>query len=282
MLRSLHIILTYKCTYECDHCFVWGSPDQAGVFTLAQLEDVFQQALDTTNITELYFEGGETFIYYPILIKSVKRAHDLGFKTGIVTNGYWATGIGDARAWLQPLAKTGLDKLEISDDIFHGITTADEPHHPGIMAANQLGIRAKILSLNPDTDVMHRGRAATKLIDDLPRHDWQSFTTCPFEDLTDPERIHLDPFGNLHLCQGLVIGNLFERPLRDILADYQPQTHPIAGPLLKGGPTQLIKTYHIDHEDSYVDACHLCYTARTALRDRFPMELAPDQMYGIS
>jgi len=28
-LSSLHVLLTYQCNYECDHCFVWGSPRQA-------------------------------------------------------------------------------------------------------------------------------------------------------------------------------------------------------------------------------------------------------------
>ena len=25
-LSGLHFLLTYRCVYECDHCFVWGSP----------------------------------------------------------------------------------------------------------------------------------------------------------------------------------------------------------------------------------------------------------------
>lgn len=33
-LRGLHLLLTYQCNLECDHCFVWGSPWQAGTMTL--------------------------------------------------------------------------------------------------------------------------------------------------------------------------------------------------------------------------------------------------------
>ncbi len=33
-LTSLHLILTYQCTFECDHCFVWGSPWQEGTMQL--------------------------------------------------------------------------------------------------------------------------------------------------------------------------------------------------------------------------------------------------------
>ena len=128
---------------------------------------------------------------------------------------------------------------------------------------------------------MYRGRAAETLVDGLPRQPWNSFDECPYEDLIDPGRVHLDPLGNLHLCQGISMGNLFEYPLKQILEEYIPENHPIAGPLINGGPAQLVTRYGLDHEPGYVDACHLCYSARLALRSRFPAELAPDQMYGI-
>ncbi len=32
-LTGLHLLLTYKCIYECDHCFVWGSPRQTHSLT---------------------------------------------------------------------------------------------------------------------------------------------------------------------------------------------------------------------------------------------------------
>ena len=43
-LEGLHILLTYRCTYECDHCFVWGSPWQKGTLTLEQIERILEQA----------------------------------------------------------------------------------------------------------------------------------------------------------------------------------------------------------------------------------------------
>ncbi len=39
-LEGLHILLTYQCTYECDHCFVWGSPWQTGTLTFEQIEKI--------------------------------------------------------------------------------------------------------------------------------------------------------------------------------------------------------------------------------------------------
>jgi hypothetical protein len=39
--------------------------------------------------------------------------------------------------------------------------------------------------------------------------------------------------------------------------------------------------YLNEHETAFVDACHACYTARLALRERFPETLGPDQVYEI-
>lgn len=297
-LNSLHILLTYQCNFECDHCFVWGSPWQTGVFKFDQLEDVFQQALDCRTIGEIYFEGGEAFLYHPILVKAIARATELGFATGIVTNGYWATTHEDALIWLRPLADAGLDKIEVSCDVFHAGEESSEVELPGLAAAAGLGLVAGSITIAPPSgyrdpgasipgeaisggDVMYRGRAAHRLAAGLPTQPWDTFTACPYEDLVDPGRIHLDPFGNLHICQGVVIGNLFARPLAEILRTYDPAAMPVIGQLLAGGPAQLVRDYDLAPDDGYVDACHLCYTAREQLRPAFPAILAPDQMYGV-
>ena len=74
--------------------------------------------------------------------------------------------------------------------------------------------------------------------------------------------------------QGLVIGNMCEKPLHQICETYDPEAHPIVGPLLAGGPAELVRHYNLPHEDKYADVCHLCYEARVALRARFPELLA--------
>ena len=128
---------------------------------------------------------------------------------------------------------------------------------------------------------MYRGRAAEKLTGGLPGQNWMTFDSCPYEDLADPGRIHLDALGNLHVCQGIIIGNLFERPLKQILANYDPATHPVVGPLIDGGPANLVNYHSLTLKSEYVDACHLCYSARVALRPSLAAELGPDQMYGV-
>jgi hypothetical protein len=295
-LTGLHILLTYQCNFECDHCFVWGSPWQAGTFTLSQLEDVINQAEQVGTVSSIYFEGGEPFLFYPVLVKAIGSAIERGFKVGIVSNGYWATTKEDALEWLKPFAGQ-LEDLSVSSDLFHYAEEISQQANNACQAAEELGIPIGTISiaqpddgsvdpaigqLPPDeSGVMYRGRAAEKLVGKAQLRPWTEFTECPYEDLVEPGRVHLDPLGHLHICQGISIGNLFEKPLKEICATYDPDRHPITGPLLSGGPAELVRAYDLPLKQNFADACHLCYTSRLELRERFAELLAPDQVYGV-
>lgn len=292
-LDGLHILLTYQCNYECEHCFVWGSPRQTGVLTFEQIETILHQAKEA-GVTSIYFEGGEPFLYYAVLVKAVRRAADMGFSVGIVSNAYWAISIADAEEWLRPFVGRLAD-LTVSSDLFHCDECLGELPQNAIVAAKWLGIPTGMISVNTpemeaqrshdqrgeESGVMYRGRAAVKLASSAPGRPWDSFTACPHEDLREPGRVHLDPLGNIHICQAIVIGNLFEMPLRQICQEYDPEAHPVCGLLHAGGPAALVTEYNLPHASHYADACHLCYEARSQLRPRFETILAPDQMYGV-
>jgi len=291
-LSGLHILLTYQCTYECEHCFVWGSPWQEGTLTLLQVENILQQAKDA-GVEWIYFEGGEPFLYYAILVEGVKIAAGMGFHVGVVSNAYWAKTVADAEEWLKPLV--ALEDFSVSSDLYHCNEVLSEQAQNALAAARWLEIPTGLISIaEPDADaeqthgqiesqgaVMYRGRAARQLVPRATRLDYRQFGECAHEDLREPGRVHLDPLGNLHICQGIVIGNVFKKSLKQICESYDPDAHPICGPLLHGGPLALIEEYHLPHEETYADACHFCYSARTALREKLPNILAPDQMYGV-
>src|SRR5512132_775820 len=99
-LTGLHILLTYQCTYECEHCFVWGSPRQRGVLSIEQVQAILGQAKDA-GVDSIYFEGGEPFLYYAVLAKGVQLAAEMGFSVGIVSNGYWASSVENATEHLR-------------------------------------------------------------------------------------------------------------------------------------------------------------------------------------
>ena len=297
LLSGLHLLVTYECNYECDHCFTWGGPSQNGTMKVETIENILGQAVELGSIEWIYFEGGEAFLHFQVLRAGIRLARECGFKTGIVSNAHWATSDEEAMKWLQPFAGA-VEDLSISHDAYHGSEIGARQTHIGRRVARQLGIPVDFISVAQpgaadvpgssgqlpagESAVLYRGRAAEKLSSRTPAKPWNQFTECPWEDLRHPERVHVDAFGNLHVCQGISIGNLLERPLTEIMRDYDPDSHPIIGPLIDGGPVELVNRYEQFHEQAYADACHLCYTSRCRLRDRFPALLTPDQMYGDS
>ena len=126
-----------------------------------------------------------------------------------------------------------------------------------------------------------RGRAVEKLAHDLPLRSWKEFNECPYEDLDSPSRVHVDPFGTVHICQGISIGNMWATPLSEIISKYRPIKHPICGPLLRGGPADLLTVSKVEPQAGYIDECHLCYLTRSALIDTYPDYLTPKQVYGL-
>jgi len=294
-LTGLHLLLTYRCTLECDHCFVYGSPWQNGVMTIQDVRRILQEAQSLGTVQSIYFEGGEPFLYYATLVRAADEAFRSGFQVGVVTNAYWATSLADALLWLEPLAGR-LSDLSVSSDLFHWSEADARLAHNAQKAAELLNIPAGTIEIAQpekaeavedqlplgESGVMYRGRAAEKLAHQVTQSSWESFTTCPYENLRDPGRLHVDPFGYVYICQGISLGNLFQTPLSQILDGYDPERHPITGVLLQGGPAELSRRYDLPHAETYADACHECDSLRRLLRERFPEILAPAEIYGIT
>lgn len=297
MLTGIHFILTYTCNFECDHCFLYCSPRASGTFTFDQVETVLREAKKIETVNTICFEGGESFLFYPLLLESVRSANRKGFTTAIETNTYWATTVEDAKLWLKPLHDAGLSFLEVSDDAFHHGEEISNSAKRAKAAAEELGMKVNSICIEKpkvsDSEKQTkgkpiylggpklRGRAVEKLTGGLPTQSWKNFKDCPFEDLRDPGRVHIDAYGNVHLCQGISMGNMWDTPLSELVKNYDPEAHPISRPLLDGGPSQLVRAYNLYHKDEYVDACHLCSDMCLSLIDTYPDILAPKQVYGM-
>jgi organic radical activating enzyme len=296
-ITGLHLLMTYQCNFECDHCFVNSRPEAKGVMKISDIKQILEEAKSVGNIRWIYFEGGEPFLYYQIMLWGLRAAKDYDFKRGIVTNAYWATSVEDAKEWLNPISEIGISDFSISDDVYHYDESEENLAKYAYEAAKDLGLPVgKITIEDPEKclkqiewkgkpvvegRVLFKGRAAEKLVEGLPRKTWTEFDKCLDEDFSNQSRVHIDPFGYIHVCQGITIGNMKQTPLHKLLTDFDPEAHPICGPILRGGPAELVREYRVKHEEKYVDECHLCYSARLNLRKKFPDVLAPDQMYGL-
>ncbi len=299
MLSGIHFILTYTCNFECDHCFLYCSPASRGTFTIRQVAQVLDEAERLGTVDWIFYEGGEPFLFFPLLHNSIMQARQRGFKVGVVTNAHGCHSQEDAELWLRPLAEAGLTSLSISNDTFHYADAQENPATIAVPVARRIGIQTSSICIEPAQVVpserdghdrgrpvvgggpKFRGRAVEKLAGDLPLRPWAELSRCPYEDLESPSRVHVDPFGNVHLCQGISMGNMWKRPLSELVSSYRSGDHPICGPLVQGGPAELAKHFKITPKSGYIDECHFCYLTRRSIIDHFPDILAPRQVYGL-
>lgn len=317
-IGGLHLLFTYQCTHACDHCFVFGSPDARGTMTAADAEELLGQAGALGSVKIVYFEGGEPFLFYPLVQRAAERARQVGFEVGLVTNGFWAVSPEDARTYLEPFVRLGVVDFSVSTDYYHAAQGPVSPQaecaartardlglpvaimvtgEPGEadLPARAAGVPAEVggVPVGGVGSVRYRGRAALRLAGRVKGQPWTAFASCPYERLEAPGRVHVDALGYVHICQGLCMGNWREMPLADILGRYRPAEHPVVGPLLAGGPAALARAFGVDPAGDaepvpvwaggpglFADACHLCYHVRSVIRTRVPEFLAPSQMYG--
>jgi hypothetical protein len=222
---------------------------------------------------------------------------DASLRAGIVTNSYWATSEEDAEQWLRPMRDLDIADFSVSDDEFHSSKGAQSPGAIAHRAAKRLGFPCAKICIKPPTvpqapdaaggkgrpvtggGVLFKGRTAEKITAGLPVRPCKELTTCPHEELADPERVHVDAYGNVHVCQGLSIGNMWKTPLSKLWRDYKAGEHPIVGPLVEGGPARLVERFGLKMAGAYVDECHLCYLARKSLLPDYPEYLAPPQPF---
>ncbi len=294
-LDGIHFLVTYRCTYACEHCFLWCGAEAESTMTLAQLEGLMGQAAEC-GIRNVYFEGGEPTLAYPVVLEAARYAQRAGLAWGLVTNCYWATSVEDAMVWLRPLADLEISDLSLSSYAYF-VEDADETKlRNAVVAARKLGLSPAVLEVGapacieePRTSpedvaaVMHKGRAAEKIAPHRASRPPRELVTCPYEDFADPGRAHVGADGELQICQGISAGNVLANGIAAVLDAYDPTARPIIRELLAGGPVALAEAHgHTPLRALYADECHLCYEVRAALRSqgRHPDVLLPSQCYG--
>ncbi|MBE9507910.1 MAG: radical SAM protein [Chloroflexi bacterium] len=316
-LRELDLLLTYACSGRCAHCCYRAGPGRRETMSLAEVESYLEAVADQPLEWILLF-GGEPFLCPDLLRASVALAAPLA-RVLVFTNGCWATDPDTARQRLAGLQAAGLDYILFSVDGFHQAHVVLERVAIGIEAARELGystieIDNRCLG-EPDSDNFFNrrtrddmarlaelcdlsgvnlaqgparmvGRAADQLSPFLARQTAPP-AECPLPgylggDLRAPTGVEIHPGGWVNLCAGLALGNARERPLAEILADYDPDGHPIIRVLAQEGPAGLLRLaqrHGYSLPGGYVDGCHLCYQVRRFLRPHYPDHLAPAHPY---
>lgn len=316
-LKGLDILLTYECSGACEHCCYRAGPGANQTMTAAEVEGYLTEVAGHPVEGILLF-GGEPFLCYDLLRECIPLAAQLA-KVLVFTNGCWATDRDTACRLLGGLQEAGLDYILFSVDAFHQAHVPLERIAVGIAAARELGYAAieidnRCLDAPDEDNAFNRptrenmarlaemcdlsdvqvyqgaarmvGRAADRLALRRPAQG-RVPPECPLPDylggdLRAPTGVEIHPGGWVNLCAGLALGNANERPLGQILAEYDPDAHPIIRVLLSDGPRGLLRLARergCTPAAGYADGCHMCYEARRLLHSFYPGHLAPVQPY---
>lgn len=118
--RIAAILMTYQCVAECDECCFSCSPHLTGTaLTFDKIKLFLDQASQIPSIKVAVFTGGECFINFSLLKKSIQYANELGLMTRCVTNGFWGKNKEEAHKKISQLKKCGLTEINFSTGDSH-------------------------------------------------------------------------------------------------------------------------------------------------------------------
>ncbi len=311
------ILFTYRCTLACKHCCFNSSPTRPAVFTPVDDCVEYLRQLHATDRV-VHIAGGEAMLYYPQLLEICRRADEQGIAPHFIeTNATFAVNDGVVRTRLSELKDAGVHGLLISADPYHQLQCppdrfwrcrriAREVFGPenvitGGFAEGEVEEFAAI-ARDPERLAQHTrahppmlsGRAG----EDLARY----FPDRPIAELKDemwhggagtvdcsqeftPEtmwEIHIDPYGNVQTCCGVIVGNAKETPVPGLMARGFLGRSPVVDAIYHGGPPALLelaKSLGYEERAGYPQKCGLCWEVRKFLRPHFPDAIGPAEVY---
>ncbi|KPV65525.1 MAG: molybdenum cofactor biosynthesis protein A [Candidatus Bathyarchaeota archaeon BA1] len=302
-LKRLELTLTTKCNSQCIHCQADASPLRNDVMEVKDAYDYLTEATAVSNIESFMIFGGEPMLYSKRAIALIKKAHQLQIpKIEMITNGVWGKNKAIAEKLAKKLKVAGLNSASISVDVFHLQYIPLEYPRNAALALLEAGIEdvswnvAVIESINATNEfdkktkqiletlqpigldygevkIVPVGRATQNLrryFQPTPLYGSCEGDPVIENTLTNPGVVCIEPSGSVHICWDLIIGNAKNKPLSQIITEYDWRRNQIIRTLVEEGPTGLPRLLrarsHRFEEDQYVNKCHLCMEIRKTLK----------------
>lgn len=299
---TMSVFFDYKCNFACDHCSVGSSPETVFEMPEEVYESAFEQAKEISSLQQMVFTGGEVTLHKDRLIDAIERATEAGFKTRIVTNGWWAHDMESAREMVGELADAGLDEINTSYDDFHTEfmgpenivnlveASLEEEQLKNVVVAMVLGPDAtwdqeKMTQLLHERDIRPKENSRLMVFDDYadPLGSGAQLDVGGYSGDADADNacsdvvstVSLHPDGSIKACCGhaqfyqpdLTLGNLNDDPLADILD--RGTSNLVYWLIHEIGPKQIIEMLDVDDEQEYTGICHACNSLFENYREEF-------------
>jgi hypothetical protein len=318
------LMLSYQCSNSCRHCIYASSPRWNDWMNEQDLKHYLDQIRKyAPNQLGIHLAGGEPFLNFDLTLQAVELSIEYGVPLQYVeTNAYWCED-DDLTAYLfNLLRESGLPAILISVSPFHNefipfertnraINIAREIYGPYNVLIYTSYFYAQLQDYNPQVKIpfnrylntighekaaqafiehyglIPSGRAASRLNFLYQKQPATAFFNhnCLAE-FTNPEHIHIDPYGNYitSFCAGISLGDAHR--LDEIFEGISFQERPLLEILATSGVEGLLKLAQDQFDfrpspEGYIAKCHLCQDIRShivQLTDQF-YELTPLEFY---
>lgn len=309
VLSGITWILSYRCNLSCKHCFFdVDGPSQVLSHELAG--KALASLTQPVPLAWQHVSGGEPLLFEAELHRLLEVIQDYGSKTvGIASNGFWGATQHRARQTVEELKQRGVNGVCLSVDDYHQeqVPLAHVRVAAEQVAKHNMGKHSFVVCCYPEggakpvepegfaipfapVPIRKIGKGCSVAAGDrqnraplIPDSPCRNLCCClgetsPFA----PQMVWIDPYGNVMICYGLIIGNLHERSLGELVRDYTTSQSPLLQALAEDGPVGLYRLAFDEGwrpKQAFADECDLCWQARKFLRDGYPVELGPDECY---
>ncbi|MBI2193710.1 MAG: radical SAM protein [Planctomycetes bacterium] len=313
------LLYTYRCDLACKHCLFQCGPQQPDRRVSHEDGLEFLRQLHQTGRV-IHIAGGEALLYFDSVLALCRAADQEGIAPHFIeSNARWCVSDELGIERFQALRGAGVQGMLFSADPYHQVFFPPENRarafrlavdifgRPNVIASdasieklremNDIGRDRERLAhftrQHPPRLVGRAGEQLAHFFPDRPLSDlaqdplWHgSNHTADCASEFDPERmweIHIDPYGNIQTCCGIVLGNARETPLPALMATEFWGRSEIVRRVSERGPYGLLdlateRGYRA--RAGYPQKCHLCWEVRKFLRPSYPAVFGPAEVYG--
>jgi len=298
-LKRLEFTLTTKCNSECIYCQAEASPLNNEVMDVEDAHGYLTETYAVSKLESFLVFGGEPMLFPSRAISIFEKARRLNIlRIEMLTNEIWGKNKRRAEELATRLKASGLNELGISVDAFHLQFIPLEYPRNAAQASVAAGIDqvtwnvAVVESLKSENEWDKKTAEVLKVLEPVgidahvhriipvgraTRNLQQFFRQESLDGpcagdpilenaLTNPECITIEPSGEVDICWNLTIGNAKEKPLSQIILEYDWRKNPTIRTLVEEGPMGLIrvsgKSKTRFQKNRYLNKCHLCIEIR--------------------
>lgn len=299
-VNRMEFVITKNCNSRCKHCSVIN-PTAVADNSYADLDKLFsatEKIINMFNISSIMVYGGEPLLFPQITIDLLSYFRKSGVpKRELITNGFISQNPNEIVRVSEMLIETDVTQIFLSIDEFH--QEFIPLNYIELFISSILNCGFKNIYLHPAwlVDEYDNNYYNTKtknllnnLISKFPIEISKGNVIAPAgysrkllskyykkinldlnrvcgeipytNSLTDIRNLRFLPNGNINICRGICIGNIFIDDIGTILDRYSPYTNPITTRLLSGGVKKLLESLEnnitkIDPSE-YYGVCDLC------------------------